>query len=42
MGYKLYYWTIRDDDYDKIPFKCTSYSRVYELLRKLGVTGFIT
>lgn len=42
LGYRLYYWTIRDDDETNIPFKCKTYDEVYRLLRENGVDGFIT
>lgn len=42
LNYSLFYWTIRDDDLNSIPFGYTNYHDVYLKLEELGVTGFIT
>lgn len=39
---EMFYWTLRDDQPDHIPFGLTTYRDVYLQLIKLGINGLIT
>ena len=41
-NYGMFYWTLRDDHTEDIPFNMKSYKEVYQYLANLGVDGIIT
>ena len=39
---EMFYWTLRDDHLDNIPFGLKTYREAYLQLIKIGINGFIT
>jgi len=41
-GLSVFYWTVRDDQPDKVPFNFKQYKCAYDYLFELGINGIIT